>query len=293
MRSFRWIPAAALALAATAIAPSAAGEPATGKSVFAKDNLVAWCIVPFDAKNRSPEQRAQMLVDLGLRRLAYDWRAQHVPTFEEEILRMKRHGIEFFAFWGSHPEFTPLVRKHGIAPQFWQTVASPQADTQEAKVEAAARQLLPLVEQTRELGCKLGLYNHGGWGGEPQNMVAVVRRLRDHGQAEHVGIVYNLHHGHGHIGDFAEVLAAMKPYLLCLNLNGMNDGANPKILPLGRGQHDRAMLETVKKSGYDGPIGILHHRDGVDAAQGLKENLEGLVKLLEQLGDEEALKTYR
>ena len=31
----------------------------------------------------------------------------------------------------------------------------------------------------------------------------------------------------------------MQPYLLCLNLNGMNDNAQPKILPVGSGQHDR------------------------------------------------------
>ena len=33
---------------------------------FAQSNLVAWCIVPFDAKKRSPEERVEMLVRLGL-----------------------------------------------------------------------------------------------------------------------------------------------------------------------------------------------------------------------------------
>ncbi|MDG2213510.1 MAG: hypothetical protein P8M70_06760, partial [Verrucomicrobiota bacterium] len=41
---------------------------------FAKDKLVAWCIVPFDAKKRGPAQRARMLKRLGLKRVAYDWR---------------------------------------------------------------------------------------------------------------------------------------------------------------------------------------------------------------------------
>lgn len=35
-------------------------QPATA-DVFAKKNLVAWCIVPFDGKKRGPEQRAAML----------------------------------------------------------------------------------------------------------------------------------------------------------------------------------------------------------------------------------------
>ena len=45
---------------------------------FAKDKLVAWCIVPFDAKQRGPAERAAMLKKLGLKRVAYDWRTQHL-----------------------------------------------------------------------------------------------------------------------------------------------------------------------------------------------------------------------
>ncbi len=40
--------------------------------LFARSNLVAWCIVPFDSQKRGPEERAAMLERLGLRRLAYD-----------------------------------------------------------------------------------------------------------------------------------------------------------------------------------------------------------------------------
>ncbi len=262
--------------------PAVAVDTNPGADNFSKENLVAWCIVPFDAKERGPRERAEMLSRLGIGRLAYDWRGQHVPTFEEEILEMKRRDIEFFAFWSFHPEIAPLIRKHGIHPQIWRTAPSPSSGTQQEKVESAARQLLPLVKQADELDCKFGIYNHGGWGGEPENLVAVVRWLRANADARHVGIVYNFHHGHGHIGDFAEVFARMKPYLLCLNLNGMNDGARPKILPVGQGQHDRAMLRIVRQSGYDGPVGILDHRSELDAEESLKQNLQGLETLLEK-----------
>jgi hypothetical protein len=272
---------------------SLAGEVSAAESVFARDNLVAWCIVPFDAAKRGPEERAEMLVRLGIKRVAYDWRQEHVATFEEEILAYKKRGLEYFAFWSWHPDMAALITKHGIRPQIWITVSSPKDGTQEEKVEAAAKQLLPLVAETSKLGCKLGLYNHGGWGGEPENMVAVCRWLHENAKADHVGIVYNFHHGHGHIADFAECLGQMKPYLLCLNLNGMNDGANPKILPIGRGQHDRRMLRIVRQSSYHGPIGILDHRGELDAEKSLRENLDGLEDLLRQLGDEEALHSYR
>ena len=42
--------------------------PAARRSIFAKQNLLAWCIVPFDANKRGPEERAQMLERLGDRK---------------------------------------------------------------------------------------------------------------------------------------------------------------------------------------------------------------------------------
>lgn len=258
-----------------------------------RDRLVAWCIVPFDARQRGPVERAEMLVRLGLKRVAYDWRAKHVKDFEEEILQYKKHGLEFFAFWSVHEDAFRLFQKHKIHPQVWQTLGNPDAATQEARVEAAARAMLPLVERTRQLGCALGLYNHGGWGGEPANLVAVCKHLRAHHNAGHVGIVYNLHHGHGHIADFEKSLKLMQPHLLCLNLNGMNDDAKPKILPLGQGRHELALLNTIRQSGYRGAIAILDHRSVIDTEVALRENLDGLKKLLKQLGAMETLKSYR
>lgn len=290
----RLMPCIPLFLTAVAMlaAEIPAAEPLQPASVFVKNNLVAWCIVPFDAAGRNPRQRAEMLDRLGIKRVAYDWRAKHVPTFEEEILAYKKHGLEYFAFWSWHEDMTPLVEKHGIRPQIWITLGHAAGATQEEKVAAATNAMRARADMARKLGCKLGLYNHGGWGGEPDNMVAVCRRLREATGSDHVGIVYNLHHGHGHIHDFAESLSRMKPYLLCLNLNGMNDNAEPKILPVGQGQHDKKLIKTIADSGYRGPIGILDHRSDVDAEKSLRQNLDGLKKLLEQLGDETAMKTY-
>jgi hypothetical protein len=259
---------------------------------FHRDRLVAWCIVPFDAKQRSPEARAEMVRGLGLTRVAYDWRDMHVPTFEEEIVQYKKHDIEFFAFWGWHDAFEPLIRKHGIHPQIWMMFGTPQSGTEEEKVKEAAEGLLPLVEKTRKHDLKLALYNHGGWSGEPKTMVAVCEYLKTHHNADHVGIVYNLHHGHEHIGDFAEQLALLQPYLLCLNLNGMNDNAEPKILPIGQGQHDEHLIGLIQRSGYTGPIGIIDHREELDSEESLRQNLTGLKSVLEKLGDKESAATF-
>ncbi|MCA9104766.1 MAG: ThuA domain-containing protein [Planctomycetales bacterium] len=257
--------------------------PLSSMPNLADEQLVAWCIVPFDAKKRGPEARAEMVERLGLRRVAYDWRDEHVATFEDEILAYREHGLEFFAFWSWHPALEPLLQKYDIHPQIWTINPSPALDTQDERVRAAAEQLLPLVEKTRELGLPLGLYNHGGWGGEPENLAAVCEYLRREHDAAHVGIVYNFHHGHEHSPRFAERLASMVDMLICLNLDGMLDPTEVnvndqrfKIVPIGTGRYERRMIDAIQASGYSGPIGILDHRDDLDAEESLRANLDGL-----------------
>src|ERR1700730_7393626 len=60
---------------------------------FARQNLVAWCIIPFDSMHRSPLERAQMLKRLGIQRLAIDWRSRDVPRFDDEIKTLQENKI--------------------------------------------------------------------------------------------------------------------------------------------------------------------------------------------------------
>ena len=75
--------------------PAASGD----YQIFARTNLVAWCIVPFDAKARGPEERAAMLERLGFKLFAYDYRANHIPTFDAEMEALKRHHVRLLAWW--------------------------------------------------------------------------------------------------------------------------------------------------------------------------------------------------
>lgn len=277
-----------LAEACTLQAEESGSNLYSNENLYKKENLVAWCIVPFDSAKRGPAERAEMLSRLGISKVAYDWRAEHVASFEEEILEYKKHDLEYFAFWSWHPAMEPLIRKHNIHPQIWITNPSPSGEIQQARVEAAAQSLRPLVEKAKQMRLKLGLYNHGDWGGEPANLVAVCQHLRKLHATDQIGIIYNFHHGHEHIDDFADALAIMQPYLLCINLNGMADPAKvaagaDKILSLGSGQYEKPMLQTIAASGYNGPIGILDHRMDTDAEQSLRENLDGLQKIVNSL----------
>ena len=261
--------------------------------LFAKSNLVAWCIVPFDAKKRGPEERAAMLERLGIHRFAYDYRSEHIPTFDAEMDALKRHHIELTAWWfptalnDEAKLILDVLRRHKLSPQLWVMGGGGSARTpaeQEKNIEAEARRLRPIAEAAAKIGSKVALYNHGGWFGEPTNQLAILARLRADGLTN-VGIVYNLHHGHEHLDRLPTLLAQMKPHLLAFNLNGMvRDGekAGKKILPVGQGDLDVKILRMLHDSGWRGPVGILNHTDA-DAETRLRENLDGLNALLPRL----------
>lgn len=258
-----------------------AAEPvdvaARAKELFRRDNLIAWCIVPFDAKNRGPEERAAMMEKLGLKHFAYDWRPEHVPQFDAEWDALAKHGVALDAFWTTPPDLPKLLesfKTRGLTPSFWVMANAPGDLDQAAKVTHAADRLRPLAETLAKAGCSVAIYNHGGWGGEPENMVAVCEAVN----LPNVGIVYNQHHGHAHLPRFKESLAKMLPHLHFLNLNGMTtegDKQGKKIMVLGQGDLDLELARTICESGYAGPIGILNHT-GHDAEARLLDNLEGL-----------------
>mgnify|MGYP003323687953 FL=1 len=95
---------------------SVANAQEDAQDIFAPENLVAWCIVPFDGKKRGPAERAAMCAKLGLKKIAYDWREEHVATFEQEILEYKKHGLEYFAFWHVQEEAFKLFEKYQLSP---------------------------------------------------------------------------------------------------------------------------------------------------------------------------------
>ena len=116
---------------------------------------------------------------------------------------------------------------------------------EEIASRAAAEILAPVARAAAERNCRLGFYNHGGWWGEPDNQIRVLKALRKMG-FDNVGLVYNFHHGHEHVTKFSELARRMQPYLLTVNINGMRDGG-PQILPVGKGSHEAAMLRDLER----------------------------------------------
>jgi sugar phosphate isomerase/epimerase len=259
---------------------------ALAEDLFAKENLVAWCIVPFDGKKRGPAERAAMLEELGIKKFAYDYRAEHIPTFEQEIEETKKRGIEITAWWfptqlnEEAKHILSIIAKHQIKPQLWvmgggKVNMTPEEESQ--FIQSEIQRLRPIADAAAELGCKVGLYNHGGWFGVPENMVKLKMAI----DRPNVGIVYNLHHAHDQLERLPFVLDLLAPHLLVLNVNGMQSGGDKvgkKILIIGEGDRDEEVFAAIKFSKYRGPIGILNHTDA-DARLQLQANLKGLESL--------------
>jgi sugar phosphate isomerase/epimerase len=276
----------------------------TTKSVFSKENITPWCVVPFDAKKRNPEERAEMLHRLGFKTFAYDWRNNNIPEFDEEVAQLKKYGITMTAFWwtGGLPEnLDALKRSETMKMQIdffirnnlkltaWVMFSDKnlQDKSDEEKYIEFANRTDILAKELEKTGCSVGLYNHGGWGGVPHNLVEILKRVK----SKNVSIVYNFSHGHQDLEKMPGAFDEMLPYLSSINLNGMNKDGQ-RILPLGQGKEDVKILRMIKESGYNRCIGIIGEVPIEDVEIVLKRNLEGLKKLLVEIGDTEALKTY-
>ena len=260
--------------------------------LFEKENLVAWCIVPFDAMDRSPSERAGMLNELGISQYAYDYRDRHISEFPEEIGIMKEAGINISAVWlwiqdADSSEFDPaseriirIVEEQGLKTSFWLSFPGQffEGLTGEEKFRKAVNKIRILNERLIKAGCSIALYNHGDWFGNPLNQIKIIEEIG----SDNIGIVYNFHHAHHEIDNFPDLLPEMTPYLKTLNLNGMTK-EGPKIITLGEGKLDAELIRVIVESDYHGPIGILGHTEGEDIKKVLQRNIEGLETLVKDL----------
>jgi len=267
-----------------------AGKP-LDKDLLDRENLVAWCIVPFDARERTPEQRAQMLNELGISRLAYDYRDRHLASFEEEIRTLKEHGIRLQAVWlwvepagdtllnSANETVLKILERTGTETELWLSFPAWVFDGSDAdNIRTAVHLVGEVLRRADAIGCTVSLYNHGDWFGEPVNQLRIIGAI---GSGK-LKMVYNFHHGHHHMDRFGQLFPLMLPYLSAVNINGMS-AEGPKIITLGAGDRELEMMRIVRESGYRGPVGIIGHTEGEDIRDVLERNLEGLEKLRKSL----------
>lgn len=258
--------------------------------LIAQSKLYAWCIVPFDSVNRTPMDRIEMLKQLNFSKYAYDYRDKHLSNMAEELALAKENGIDVIAVWmwiddnwdavdalnTPNEKVFDIIEKVGYKGQIWVSFnANYYTNLPDSlAIEKGAKMIAYLSKRANALGCKVGLYNHGDWFGEPANQIKIIEALPE----EELGLVYNFHHAHQQIEYFPEIVSTMLPYLWYVNLNGLRK-EGPKILPIGQGNHEKEMIKLLISEGYQGDFGILGHVENADVKTILATNLEGLKNL--------------
>lgn len=254
------------------------------------DNYFAWCIVPFDSQNRTPVERIDMLKSLGFKSYAYDWREKHIPEMAFEFELAKKNSIDITSVWiwidgtdsvgnlsDNNKQVFKIIEESGIHTQVWIGISEPffEGLNDEMSMTKAVDMVSYLSDRAATLGCKIGLYNHGGWFGDPVNQVKLIKAMPD----QDLGIIFNFHHAHELLDEFPALVDLMLPHLWAVNLDGIIAGG-PKILPIGEGNREHDMILLLEEKGYKGPYGILGHVEDADVKVILQKNIDGLQGML-------------
>ena len=254
------------------------------------EDTFPWCIVAYDSLDRTPSERIEMMKDIGFTKYAYDWRDKHLSDSKNELILVQKNNIEIISVWIwlnpkrdsvnklslSNEKMFSIVKELKLETTIWVGLSESYfKETNHQESLAKATEIIRFVaEKANTMNCKIALYNHKGWFGNPLNQIEIIKALPNHD----LSIVYNFHHGHADMENFKELAPKMIPYLSAVNLNGMEKDGE-KILPIGEGDYEKEMINSLKDAGFSGPWGILGHVGEQDVEIVLKKNIEGLMSL--------------
>ena len=262
-------------------------------------------LVAHDAVPRTALERATMLREIGLSRIVWDWREEHIDSFDAELDALRLAGVHLAGMWTplpmpalEEPDYASRfgtvparlkyliteAARRGLSPDLWTQISfgtpgAPLAlspEVHRSEVQRTADHLMGIARLARGHGMCLMLTNHGGWAGQPQTLVDVVRELEARGLSN-VGIGLRLHHAHHLIPDLDRHVAALGDYLAAVMLSGADAGAELSgrvVLPFGAGSRDRWVTHVLMESGWQGQL-LVHAVGRDDARARLLDSLEG------------------
>lgn len=255
--------------------------------LFKVDEVSPWCIIGFDSLDRNPKQRIDMLKQMGFTKYGYNKGKGDLTKMIEEFKLAKENNIEIVSIFlwlnakrDSIGKLSPLnqellsnIKEVEYKPTIWLSFSNNYFEelNHEQSMELSIEMIKFIKLKADEMGCKLALYNHHGWFGNPHNQVEILEKLNQ----DSITMVYNFHHSQEYIDEFPEIVKKIKPYLSFVNLNGVNK-EGPQILPIGKGNYEFEMIKELIYQGFNGPWGILGHIKTEDVQKVLKRNIDGL-----------------
>lgn len=251
------------------------------------NEVTPWCIVNFDSLERSPFERIKMLKNMGFTKYGYNWDNEHLDYLKEEFALAKENNIEITSIFlwlnakrdgigklsPENERLFSLLSEVEYKPAIWLSFSDNffKDSTQEKCLSTAIEFVKSIKNKADKIGCKIALYNHHGWFGNPYNQIEIIESLPN----DSLSIVYNFHHAHQYLDDYAEIAKRITPYLSYVNINGMKR-EGPQILTIGDGDHEQEMIKILFDEGFEGPWGILGHIKTKDVKKVLERNINGL-----------------
>ena len=257
-----------------------------------------WCIIGFDSLDRTPQQRIDMLKEMGFTKYGFNKGKGDLTTMKDEFQLAKENNIEITSIFlwlnakrdsigklsPANQELLGNLKDIGYKPTIWVSFSDNffKKLNQEESIELSIKMIEFVKTKADELGCKLAIYNHHGWFGNPHNQVEILKKIN----RDDITMVYNFHHAQEHVDEFPAIVKKIKPYLSYVNLNGVKK-EGPQILPIGKGDHEIEMIKQLMDEGYHGPWGILGHIKTDDVEKVLERNIDGLDLLNKKYSTEE------
>jgi sugar phosphate isomerase/epimerase len=282
----RSLGALTLTLAATATLPSPA-RAADGlpNPFFAMDTGTR------DATHTNVESQVRMVADLGFAGFGPIYLGPDM--LRETLAQLDKYKLKLFALYvginidSGKEAVTPRFKEaiellKGRDTFLWVYVESskfaPSSDLGDGPGVEALQELATLAEKNN---VRIALYPHAG---------VLVQRVEDAARMArkvnrpNLGVTFNLCHWLQVDGkDLNASLEAARPFLFVVTINGADKDAkgwDRLIQPLDKGSYDVApLLQTLKKMGYTGPIGLQHYGIQGSAEENLTHSMNAWKKL--------------
>jgi sugar phosphate isomerase/epimerase len=286
----------AAVLLAFSVALVAAAQP---KPSAARTNeFFPFCIDTHDAKQRTLEQQAVMLKELGYDGVGHLW----LDNIPERLKTLDAAGLKLFqitmtvditpgkpAYDPRLKEVMPQLKGRGVQFLLLINGMKPSDPAGDARAVEIVREIADLASGA---GAQVLLYPHSFmWLERIEDCVRVAEKV----DRPNVGVMFNLCHWLrvSEDRDYAPLLAQAMPRLWAVSINGADDfdakpGWGHYIQPLGRGSFDMfTFLRTLRQLGYTGPVGLQCYGIPGDARDGLAESMaawRSYVRGLDSLG---------
>jgi sugar phosphate isomerase/epimerase len=253
-----------------------------------QNTFFVFCHDTHDAKKRDYAQQAEMISAIGFDGVGH-LRLKDLPerlaTLDEKGLKLVwlheyvTIGPDAVSYDPALREALELLRGREVLLSLTIRGGKRSDPSYDDRVVPVLREIADLAATT---GQRVVLYPHvNDWVETIGDAVRVARKV----DRENLGAMFNLCHWLRveYPGRLDETLKEAMPHLFAVSINGADPppgGWEKLIQPLGSGSFDVAgLLRTLRRLGYNGPIGLMCYGLGGDAEVHLRKSMEAWKRL--------------